>query len=157
MKKIQFKKEKISFTKEGLDKVKKEYEEVLSTRKEAIKTLARAREMGDLSENGFYKAAKANLFSIYSKLRHLNYLIKSAEIVQSQEEGVSSVGKKVKVSEGNTTRIFHIVGRYEADPLAGKISDESPIGRELIGKKEGDVVKITTPKGEIIYKILEVS
>lgn len=146
----------IPFTKEGFEEVKKRYQEVLSSKKEAIDTLTRAREMGDLSENGFYKAAKGRLMSIYSEIRHLERVIRIAEVTEPKE-GIAGVGTKVTVNDGTKTRIFYIVGKFETDPLKRKISNESPIGKELIGKKVGDEVLVKTPKGELNYKILEIN
>lgn len=147
----------ISFTKEGYENLKKEYENIFNARPDAVKTLSKAREMGDLSENGFYKAAKARLSSIDSNLRRLKILIKNAKVADKpHKEGIVGFGNKVTVNDGKINREFNIVGRYESNPAKDKISDVSPIGRALIGKKVEDVVKVNTPKGEIIYKIIKV-
>jgi len=149
-------KNQINFTKEGYEELKKEYDKVFATKKDAIKTLTRAREMGDLSENGFYKAAKARLFSIYGNLARLEKLIRIGKIAQKQRNGIVAVSSKVVVGDGEKTQTFYIVGKFEADPLAGKISEESPIGRNLIGKKSGDSIKVKTPSGDKTFKILKV-
>lgn len=144
----------VTFTKEGYENLKKEYQEIFDSRKDAIKELSRAREMGDLSENGFYKAAKGKVISIDSSLRHLHNLIRRAKVA-GNTTGAIGIGSKVTVNDGKTTQEFIIVGRYEANPSKGRISDASPIGRSLIGRKIGDIVKINTPNGEKTYKILK--
>lgn len=146
----------VTFTKEGYENLKKEYQEILDSRKDAIKELSRARDMGDLSENGFYKAAKGKVISIDSTLRRLHDLIRRAKVADSTT-GVVGIGSKVTVNNDKTTQEFTIVGRYEANPAKGHISDASPIGRSLLGKKVGDIVKIQIPNGEKTYKILKAS
>lgn len=146
---------KISFTKEGYLNIKRKYQELYDSRKGAVETLSRAREMGDLSENGFYKAAKQKVSSIDYNLRRLKTLIKLGNIVQPPKNTVD-VGSKVIVGGKGLVCEFHIVGQYESDPLKGDISNKSPIGKALIGKKVGDIVYILTPRGDITYKILKV-
>lgn len=146
----------IQFTKEGYENLKKEYQKILESRVGAIKALSQAREMGDLSENGFYKAAKGKVLSINSSLRRLDRLIKSAKVVDNLQKEFVGIGSQVIVSEGETTRGFNIVGPFEAEPSKNKISDISPIGKALIGKRVGESVKVNTPKGEVIYKILKI-
>src|SRR3989344_1545552 len=136
----------IKFTKEGLDATKREYQELVAKREPAVRELSRAREMGDLSENGLYHAAKANLRSIDSRMRRLSNMIKLADVVSSPKFLVEESGRKIE---------YEIVGDFEADPHNNKISANSPIGRALIGKKPGARVEITTPKGVRTLKILE--
>lgn len=148
---------KIIFTQKGYDDLKKEYKKLLDSRPEAVKTLTRAREMGDLSENGFYKAAKWKLSSIDYNLRRLKSLIKQAVVVQASSKEIVEVGNKVSVvGDNKIVRNFEIVGRYESDPSSNKISDQSPIGKSLINKRVGDEVKVSTPKGIINYKIIKI-
>jgi|SRR3989344_346760 len=147
---------RIPFTKEGYENVKKEYKQVLEKRPEAVKTLSRARELGDLSENGLYKAARANLSMLDSRLRHLEMLVKNGVVAEKTKEGIVGLGSKVVIMSGEKTTDFIIVGRFEADPSKGKISNVSPIGRELIGKREGESINVKTPKGEIAYKIIKI-
>ncbi|RJQ26185.1 transcription elongation factor GreA [Candidatus Parcubacteria bacterium] len=146
---------RIPFTKEGLENLKIEYQKILDERPNAVKTLADARELGDLSENGLYKAARARLSSIDANLRRIDITIKLAE-VEEPEKGIVGVGSKVFVNDGEKNRDFSVVGKYETDPLRSKVSDESPIGRALMNKKVGDVVNIHTPKGKISFKILKI-
>lgn len=147
----------IFFTKEGFDNLKKEYQKLFESRPEAVKTLKVAREMGDLSENGFYKAARSKLSSIDYNLRRLNSLIKQAKVSEKPRQGIAGIGSKITFTDGKTTRSFTIVGRYESDPSENKISNASPIGRALVGKRIGEDVRINTPSGETVYKILEIN
>ena len=137
----------IKFTPEGLTQLKAKAEELKMARPAAVKELTRAREMGDLSENGLYTAAKGRLRSMDSQLTRIENQIKLAQVVVSKKFIVEQNGEKVE---------YQIVGDYEANPSEKKISSFSPIGRTLIGRKVGDIVSIQTPKGELKLKILEV-
>ncbi|RJQ37860.1 transcription elongation factor GreA [Candidatus Microgenomates bacterium] len=158
MKKFVVKKAPIKnvFTKEGFENLKIEYKTILDSRKEAIEAVSRARELGDLSENGFYKSAKAKLSSIHFNLRRLNFLIKNALVAEKPLTGIVGVTSKVTISDGENFKNYTIVGKYESDPFENKISNESPIGKALIGKREGESFKVATPKGEVIYKIIKI-
>lgn len=137
----------IKFTNEGLAKVREEHEKLLLERPFAVKELARARELRDLSENGLYHAAKANLRSIDSRLRRLAFQIKLANIVPA---------KKFLVEQNSEKITYEIVGDFEADPSQNKISAKSPIGSSLLNKKPGETAQVQTPKGAITLKILKV-
>lgn len=136
----------IKFTKEGLEKVRNEHERLMLERPAAVKELTRAREMGDLSENGLYHAAKGLLRSIDSRLRRLNYQIKLANVVSSKKYIVEQNGRKIT---------YEIVGDFEADPSNNKISANSPIGSSLINKRTGDIAEIQTPNGILKLKVLK--
>ena len=146
---------RIRFTQEGLDRVKKEYADLQESRDPAVKELVRAREMGDLSENGLYHAAKSRLRSIDSTLRRLSTQIKLAE-VYTTPVGKIGIGSKVSVNQDNKDIEYQIVGDFEANPMQNRISPNSPIGQALLGKKEGDNVEIFTPSGTKILKISKV-
>ncbi|NTU47145.1 transcription elongation factor GreA [Candidatus Roizmanbacteria bacterium] len=147
----------ILFTEEGLDKVKKEHAELQLKRKDAVADLARAREMGDLSENSAYRAARWKLSSIDSRTRHLERLLKSATIVASRHSDEVEIGSTVLIHDGTTNKKFTIVGGYESDLAEGKISFFSPIGKALLHRKVGDTVCIRVPAGEITYSIIEIN
>ncbi len=136
----------IKFTKGGLEKVRLQHTKLLSERPTAVKELSRARELGDLSENGLYHAAKANLRSIDSRLRRLTFQIKLANVVPTKKYLVEQNGEEIT---------YEIVGDFEADPAQNKISAYSPIGSSLENKKTGDTVQIPTPKGMLTLKILK--
>ena len=147
---------RIPVTKEGFENLKKELEKLKSERPQAVKTLAEARSMGDLSENGLYTAAKARLRSIDSQMFRLDIQIKLADIIEGGADGVVSIGKSVTVESEGSKTTFHIVGDYEANPLEKKISQHSPLGKVLMGKRVGDTVEFQAPKGSVAYKILSI-
>lgn len=146
----------IAFTKTGLDNLKKELEELQKNRPAAVKNLQTARKMGDLSENAAYKVARSKLSSIDNRIRSLQKVIDKAYIPDIKFNGMTSIGCMVTVSENGPEQTFQIVGSYESDLANQKISIYSPVGRALIGKRVGDVTKITTPSGIKEYKILKV-
>lgn len=122
----------------------------------AVKNLSEARNLGDLSENGLYTAAKARLRSIDSQIFRTEIQIKLADVKEGRNKASIDIGSKVIVAGINKTHTFRIVGDFESDPKNGKISQHSPLGKVLMRKKEGDTVIFKAPKGEITYKILEV-
>ena len=131
-------------------------------RKEVAQKLKEAREQGDLSENAEYDAAKDEQRDIEAQIAELEEILKNAEIIQDEAGGKKS--NKVKMEsvvklhdvEYDEDIEYVIVGSSEADSLNNKISNESPLGAALIGKKVGDTVKVKAPVGEIEYKIIEV-
>ncbi len=144
---------RISFTKEGLDNLKKQYEQLLKDREPAVKELVRAREMGDLSENGLYKAARGRLSSIDANLRRISLTLKLAE-VNEPTKGIVGIGSIAIITDGENKFEYTIVGAHEADPINKRISQNSPIGKALIGRKTNDDVVIRTPKKTISFKII---
>ena len=152
MKKMQ----KAIFTKEGFEKIKQEYATLQEKRKGAVLEVQRGRELGDLSENGLYKAAKQELRSIEGRLMRLLYLIKTSQVVESQHTGVIEIGSTVLVEEAGEKKEFHIVGDFEADPKVGKISQKSPIGRALLSRRVGDRVRVYTPRGVLNFHITSI-
>ena len=147
---------RIRFTKEGYEKLKAEYEELLKQRPAIVEDLKKAREMGDLSENGYYKASRAKLSFTDSRLRRLNLNLKYAIIVEETNKDVVNIGSKVVLSIGDKEVTYDIVGDLEADPSQGKISLLSPLGRALAQKKVGNEVILETPGRKITYKITNI-
>lgn len=147
----------IRVTKEGLLKFKKEKAELLVRRGEILVRLQRAREMGDLSENGAYKAARAELSDTDRRLRQIEIVLRFGKVVESSESGVVGVGSRVTVQDGTQKFIYTIVGNYESDPLKGKLSDISPIGKALLGRKAGESFSFEVPAGKKTFTILEVT
>ena len=153
--------EKIKMSQAQYDKIKADldYMETVRTR-EVAEQLKEARGFGDLSENSEYDEAKSEQGKLYSKIAELHNLLENAEIVEADvvEQGVVGLGCKVTVLdlEFNDEEVFQIVGSQEANPMNGKISDESPVGRGLIGHKEGDTVVVSAPAGEMKFRILSV-
>lgn len=129
-------------------------------RKEVAQKLKEAREQGDLSENAEYDAAKDEQRDIETQITELENILKNAEIIQDTDKSKDKVKMESVVRlhdvEYDEDIEYTIVGSSEADSLANKISNESPLGAALIGKKVGEMVKIEAPVGEIEYKIVEV-
>lgn len=145
------------FTKSGYEQLKQEYEELKLERPAAVEDLRKAREMGDLKENGYYKASRTKLNAIDSRLTFLSYNIKTAKIIDDIDPGLVGIGSTVKLINSSKVITYQFVGDLEADPSAGKLSLLSPIGRAIEGKKEGEVVEFKTPGGFVTYKIEKVN
>lgn len=145
----------LHLTKEGLEDLKKELEEILNHKlPQATERVRLAREQGDLAENSEYHAAREDLNFIQGRVEELEALIAKATIVKKAVGRKVSIGSKVTVtSHTGDNHTFHIVGKYEADPADKKISDESPLGLALLGKKEGEKVEYEAPVGKILYTI----
>ncbi|KKP70369.1 transcription elongation factor GreA [candidate division CPR3 bacterium GWF2_35_18] len=146
-------------TKEGLEKLKKEYEELTNVkRKEVVKKLTAARELGDLSENSAWQTAREEQSFIEGRIEELEEILRNAKVIAvKNHNGVVILGSKVKLHIDGTEEEFHIVGAPEADPKKQKISHESPLGKALLGKKIGDTVEIDAPLGRIKYRIIAIS
>jgi len=145
---------RIMFTKDGYQKILDEKSKLLSQRPEAVDHLKKARDMGDLSENGYYKASRAKLSSLDARLRHLERLIRLARVVESSHQGIIDIGSTVTISDGTNKFVYSVVGGYESDPSKGTISHNSPIGRALMGRKVGDTIVVKAPSGEQTFTIL---
>lgn len=148
-------------TYEGLKKYEDELHDLKVNQRKAIaQKIKEAREQGDLSENAEYDAAKDEQRDIEARIEELENLLKNAEVVVEDEVdlGNISIGCSVKLydEEFDEEIIFRIVGSTEANSLEGKISNESPVGRALIGKKIGDVVEVETQVGISRYKVLDI-
>lgn len=143
----------ILFTKAGFDTIKKEQEDLLASRPAAVEDLKKAREMGDLSENGYYKGARAKLSSIDHRLRVLAHMIRFAKVQEVGATGVVEIGATVHLKSDNGEIAYMIVGEQEANPSEKKISHVSPLGKALLGKKKGDVIHFETPRGTTIFTI----
>ncbi len=154
-------KEKKILTREGLQELENELEHLkLVRRKEVSQKIKEAREQGDLSENAEYDAARDEQAEIEARIEEIQELLKNAEV---HEESASdsdkvTIGCKVKVRdiEYKEDLEYKIVGSTEANSLKNKISNESPLGKAIIGSKVGKTVKVETPAGELKYKILEI-
>jgi transcription elongation factor GreA len=152
--------QEIYLTSEGAVKLKTELEELKGPKREEMaKRLRSAIQMGDLSENADYHKAKEDQAFMEGRIQELDYLLKNATIVDVTELSTDTiqVGSRVTVQEGDyPTETYFLVGAKEADPRNGKISNESPIGRVLLGCHVGDEVIASTPGGEIKFKILKI-
>lgn len=133
----------IQFTPAGYAKLKPRFETLLAKRERVLLELQRAREQGDLSENGAYKAARFELGDTDRLIRQVQHQIKYGVAVKEPANGRIGVGSRVKLQrEDGASFLYTIVGTYEADPLLGNISIESPMGKELLGKKANDTVVV---------------
>lgn len=147
----------IRFTKKGFDKLKIDYENLIRERPAAVIDLKKAREMGDLSENGYYKSARSKLSLIDRHLRKLSTFLKKAKIIEYTNNKSVCIGSVVTLCNGKNEVEYEIVGDIEADPVNKKISLLSPIGKAIAGKRVGDKVIIEIPKGKTSYTMKKIS
>lgn len=152
---------KTKITYEGLKKLEDELSELkIVKRKEVAQKIKEARELGDLSENAEYDAAKDEQRDIEARIEEIEKILKNVEVVDEDEVDLSkvSIGCKIKIKdlEFDDELEFKIVGSTEANSLKGKISNESPVGKAVEGRKVGDVVEVEAQDGIIKYEILEI-
>ncbi len=151
-------KKQFKMTAEGIAELEQEIKLLISKRSEMAERIKLAREFGDLSENAEYSSARQEQERAESRITDIDHILKNAEIIkESKNKDVVSLGKTVVLKNSKGEKSFTIVGSVEADPASGKISDESPIGMALIGKKLGEEVQIVTPIETASYKITEIS
>lgn len=148
----------IILTKEGLEKVQKELQELKEAKRPYVRDrIKKAKEFGDLSENAEYEDARNEQSFIEGRIQELEEMLKNAKIIESKKNAsIISVGDIVTIDCEGEKSTYELVGATESDPLAGKISVESPIGRSLLGKGKGHIIKTQTPGGEVECKILEI-
>ncbi len=143
-------------TEDGKKELEAELDELKSRRGDIADKIAEARDYGDLSENAEYDSAREEQGLVESRIAEIEDVLLNASIIKSTKSSTIKLGSQVELKTGAKTVKYHIVGPVEADPLEGKISDESPIGVALLGKKVGDIATITTPKGAIEYEVVSV-
>lgn len=148
-------------TEEGLKALESELQDLkVNRRKEVAQKIKEAREQGDLSENAEYDAAKDEQRDIEARIDEIEKILKNAEVVVEEEVDLDkiSVGCRVKIldMEYDEELDYKIVGSTEANSLKGKISNESPVGKALLGAKVGEVVTVETQAGDLNYKVLEI-
>jgi transcription elongation factor GreA len=146
-------------TQEGYDKLKNELAELKNNKlPDIIDKIEKAKEMGDLSENAEYHDAKDQQGMIVSRIREIEQILKTAMITdKSDSKNIINLGVCFIVEDSKgLKKEYTIVGFNEADPLRGKISNESPMGEAFLGKKAGDRVEVSIPRGVINYKIVEI-
>lgn len=151
----------VYLTEEGLQKVREELEYLTTTRRrEVAQMIAEAKAEGDLSENAGYDEAKTQQGFLEGRVRDLENILKHAVIINESEgaRNLISIGRTVIVREVGTDfeETYTIVGSLEADPLNGRVSNESPMGKALLGKKKGQKVVVQSPGGEITFEILKI-
>jgi transcription elongation factor GreA len=150
--------EKIYVTKEGLQDLKSELEHLVKTRrKEVAEELLRTREMGDISENAAYDAARNEQSFIEGRIEELEELLKHTQLVEKESgKALVGIGSRVKLHIDGDDQEFHIVGVSETDPGSGKISHQSPLGKALMGRKVGEKISVEAPVGKVTYKIVSI-
>lgn len=130
-------------------------------RQEMAEKIKVALSFGDLSENAEYDEAKSEQGKMESRINELEHLIRNAVIVDDENDEEGTVGRTSTVTlknlEDNSEVTYRLVGFTQSDPLAGKISDESPVGKALMGKHVGDVIEVEAPKGKVSFEILDVA
>jgi transcription elongation factor GreA len=144
-------------TAEGKNELEIELATLKSRRGDVADKIAEARDFGDLSENAEYDAAREEQGLLETRIAEIEDIINNADIIKGGRKTIIDLGSKVELTTDGKTVTYTIVGPVEANPLEGKISNESPIGEALFGKKVGDDATITTPKGSVTYKIAEIN
>jgi transcription elongation factor GreA len=151
----------VILTAEGYKKLQQEIE-YLSTdkRRQVAERIRVAREFGDIAENAEYDDAKNEQAHLEARIALLEERLKSARVVTKKEikSGEVSIGTKVRLRDmdANQTVEYHIVGSAEADPTEHKLSNESPVGKAIMGRKKGEVVEVAAPRGALKFKILDI-
>lgn len=141
-------------TKDGVAELKAELANLLAQRTDIADAIRTAREFGDLSENTEYQSARAAQERNDARISEVEHILQNVELIKAPRAGAKvQLGSKVTLKGNGSKKEFQVVGTVEADPLNGKISDESPIGQALIGKKEGDKVEIKTPAETATYTV----
>ena len=145
-------------TREGIAELETELEALVASRAAIAERIRSARELGDLSENAEYSSAMQEKDSNDARSAEIEHILKNAEVImQPKKKDVISLGNTVVLKDKKSEKTFTIVGSVEADPLSGKISNESPIGQALLDKKLGDSVEIVTPSGSATFTIAKIS
>ena len=151
----------VILTAEGYEKLKQEIE-YLSTdkRRDVAERIRIAREFGDIAENAEYDDAKNEQAHLEARIAMLEERLKNARVIQKKEikSGEVSIGTKVRLRDmdANQTVEYHIVGSAEANPTEGKLSNESPVGKAIMGRKKGEIVEVAAPRGSLKYKIMDI-
>jgi len=151
----------VILTQEGYDKLQEEIEYLTThKRREVAERIKTAREFGDISENSEYDDAKNEQAHVESRILQLEHQLRNARVVDSHDvdTGMVSIGTKVtvKTPADKKTKVFSLVGSAEADPLQDRLSNESPLGKALLGCKKGDKVTVTTPRGQVEYQVVKI-
>jgi len=151
-------KKQFRLTKEGIAELQAELDTLIAKRPEIADAIKTARELGDLAENAEYQSARAEQEANDGRIAEIEHILQNVEVIKAPK-GDSKVvlGSRVTLAGSGKSKEFQVVGTVEADPLNGKISDESPIGMALLGKKVGEAVEIKTPAEIMKYKIAAIA
>ncbi|HEX6663635.1 MAG TPA: transcription elongation factor GreA [Gaiellaceae bacterium] len=151
----------VILTSEGYERLKREIEELSTVkRREVAERIRVAREFGDIAENAEYDDAKNEQMLLEHRIATLEERMRAARVITKKDiaKDVVSIGSKVKLRDvaARQTVEYHIVGSAEANPSQNKLSNESPVGKAIIGKKKGETVEVSAPRGTLKFKILEI-
>ena len=151
----------VILTPEGFEKLKAEIQYLSNDRRREVAERIRvAREFGDIAENAEYDTAKTEQGHLEGRIALLEERLAHARVVTKKEikSGEVSIGTKVRLRDvgANKTVEYHIVGSAEADPAANKLSNESPVGKAIMGRKKGDTVEVAAPRGKLTFKIMDI-
>ena len=144
-------------TTEGKKELEVELDQLKARRGDIADKIAEARDYGDLSENAEYDAAREEQGLVESRIAEIEDILMNAELIKGGSKTKVSLGSIVELKTGKKSVTYTVVGPVEANPLEGKISNESPIGEALFGKKVGEKIEIKTPKGSIVYEIASIA
>jgi len=147
-------KKQYQITADGKKELEAELIGLKARRGEVAEKISEARDFGDLSENAEYDAAREEQGLLETRIAEIEDIVNNADIIKATSKVTIGLGSRVELKNGTKKVEYVIVGPVEANPIEGKISNESPIGMALYGKKEGDSVTISTPKGDISYSIV---
>lgn len=150
-------KKQFQITTEGKKELEAELDQLKARRGDIADKIAEARDYGDLSENAEYDAAREEQGLVESRIAEIEDILMNAELIKGGSKTKVGLGSTVELKTGAKTVVYTVVGPVEANPLEGKISNESPIGEALFDKKVGDAATIITPKGEVTYDIVKIS
>lgn len=146
-------------TQDGIKELQSELDQLIADRADVTERIRSARELGDLSENAEYASARSEQERNENRISELEHILKNVDIITAPKNGSAvHIGATVQLKSSNgKEKTFQVVGTVEADPMAGKISDESPIGKALLGKKVGDNVEIVTPAETNLFTVVAIS
>jgi transcription elongation factor GreA len=150
-------KKQYQITSEGKKELENELVTLKSRRGDVADKISEARDFGDLSENAEYDAAREEQGLLETRISEIEDILNNADIIKAGPKSTVDLGSKVSLKTGGKIVTYTIVGPVEANPIEGKISNESPIGEALFGKKVGENATITTPKGTVTFKIAEIN
>lgn len=150
-------KKQYQITIEGKNELEVELKELKGRRFEIAEKIAEARDYGDLSENAEYEVAREEQGIVETRIADIEEILNNAEIIKNKNSSKVELGSRVEIKTGDLSMVYTVVGPVEADPLEGKISNKSPIGEALFGKRVGDSATIKTPKGSTTYEIASIS
>lgn len=153
-------KKDILLTSEGFLELEEELNNLKNVRRpRVIEAIKDARAQGDLSENADYDAARNEQAEVEGRIKQIEFMLANAQIIEKSSNHTVDLGSTVTISyvDDGEEEVYSIVGRMEADPFENKISNESPIGKAIIGKKEGDTINVESPTGSYQIKIVKVA